>query len=175
MARAVRDAVPLACVYFVPAARNPLKPEPPTWPEEVRVAALRRLVASEPGLGVWEGELARPPPSYTWQTVDELAEQFPEAERWWIVGADSVASLPQWYRAAELVERIGFLGVARPGVDTAAAEATARAALPGLRLRWVSAPAVEVSSTEIRRRGAAGLSWREFLPPPVADGWPGEV
>lgn len=168
MAQAVRDHAGIDGVVLVPAARNPHKAGPPLFADAVRIRALRALAASEPGLAIWEGELRRPPPSYTYDTVVELEREFPDCELWWILGADNVAALPGWHRATELARRIGFLALGRPGVDTAAAEAQAREALPELRLRWVAAPLVGVSATEIRRRIEAGLPWQDLVPSAIA-------
>jgi len=163
LARIVVEQMRLDRLYFVPAARNPLKADGPQAPGAFRVEMLAAAIAGDPRLGVIDWELGRPPPSYTLDTVRYLEQRFPAAERWWLIGADQLAGLDRWHAVEELVGRIGFIVLARPGAERA--EST----VPGARLTWVEAPEIAVSSTEVRRRWAAGLPIDNLVPLPVLE------
>lgn len=85
----------------------------------------------------------------------------------WLIGADQVARLPQWHRAAELVQLVSFAIAARPGFTFDFD------ALPSpfcdLRHNVVEAPLIAISATEIRERVREGKSIRYLVPPGVED------
>jgi nicotinate-nucleotide adenylyltransferase len=84
------------------------------------------------------------------------------------MGGDSLNDLPRWREPLELLGSIQELAVMqRPGrsFDLAALEAQ----LPGLaeKVRFIDAPLLEISATDIRRRIASGAPFRYFLPEAV--------
>ena len=163
LARAVVREAGLERLYFVPAARNPLKLNGPRASGTLRVGMLRAAIDGDRSLGIIDWELGRPPPSYTLETVSHLEERFPEADRFWLIGADQLPGLPKWRRIRELVRRVQFLILARPGASRLAPE------IPGLRLEWVEAPLYPHSSTEVRRCLRNGLPVDNLVPLPVLD------
>jgi nicotinate-nucleotide adenylyltransferase len=101
-------------------------------------------------------------------TLYLLRQMYPAATLVYLLGGDSLADLPRWHAPSQLIQACDQIGVMlRPGreVDLPALQAQ----LPGLnaRLRWVQSPLLEISSTEIRRRIAAGLPYRYYLPEAV--------
>ncbi len=151
-----------------------LTPNPPhklkqvvTSPEH-RLEMLQRAISDNPAFELSRLELDRPGPHYTLDTVRLVQDQFPSADIILVIGGDSLRDLPTWRLAADLVSACREIGVMRrPGdsADLAALESL----LPGLRarLRFVDAPLLEIASSEIRRRVAAGISVRYYLPPAV--------
>jgi nicotinate-nucleotide adenylyltransferase len=90
-------------------------------------------------------------------TVDTLAE-FPDDEIALILGADAAASLVTWHRSEEVLARATIAVMSRPGVSRAAVDAT-----PG-DIRWLEAPQLEVSGTQLRAMRARGFSIRFLVP-----------
>ena len=113
-------------------------------------------------------EIDRPGPSYTVDTLRALRRERPGDEIFWLLGADQAAGLAGW-REPEEVLRLARLAVARrAGVG----EEELRHALSGLaggeRVRMFEMPSIDVSSTVVRARVAAGRPFRFFVPERVA-------
>jgi nicotinate-nucleotide adenylyltransferase len=155
LAQEALSQLPVDEVRLVPCNRSPHKPEGHHFPSERRVAMAEAAVHGRRGLAVSRAELDRPPPSYTVDTLEAVAGEDPARPVWLVIGADQVASLPRWHRPKRLLELARLAVVERPGVvvDDAALEA---AGLVAGRVHRVAMPHIDVSSTEIRRRLAAG-------------------
>jgi nicotinate-nucleotide adenylyltransferase len=120
---------------------------------EMLVAALDRVE----GLEASRIELDRDGPTYTIETVEQL--EAPERELVLVVGSDVAAGLSSWHRVDELRERVTLAIVDR--------DDTPLPAPAGWRVARVSAPRLDLSSTDLRRRVAAGEPI-EFLVPTAA-------
>lgn len=162
MAKACLHSLPLHRVCFVPAGRNPFKQDGPMAAPQHRLGMLQAMSRENPRLGVWEGELHREGPSYTIESILHIERVYPNAHLFWIIGSDQLAGLAGWRDIGELVHRVGFILVHRPG------HPFLWPGVPGLRVYPVENPLMEVSATEVRRRIAQGLSLDGLLPAPVA-------
>jgi nicotinate-nucleotide adenylyltransferase len=123
-----------------------------------RLAMIEAAVGDVEGLEVSRIEVDRSGPTYTVDTLQELASAYPGAELFLILGADAAAGLDTWHEWQRLPELCRLVVVDRPGES-----GPVPAAFDPLR---VSAPRLDISSTEIRRRVAEGRPVR-FL---VTDG-----
>ena len=162
MARACLRALPLQRICFVPAGRNPFKAHQPLASTAHRLAMLRAAIGEEKHLGVWEGELHREGPSYTIESILHIERVYPNAHLFWIIGSDQLAGLAGWRDIGELVHRVGFILVHRPGHPFSWPGVT------GLRIYPVENAPMSVSASEVRQRVAAGQSCEGLLSPPVA-------
>jgi nicotinate-nucleotide adenylyltransferase len=157
-------------VDLVPVRQPPHKELEADPGVEARVELCRRAVADDPRLGLCRVDADRPGPSYTVDTLRELHERTPEDELIFIVGGDMAHSLPTWHDP-EGVLALAELGVAeREGVR----RADILERVSGLRgaperLRFFDMPRLDVSSSLIRRRVAAGLPVRYLVPDAVAE------
>lgn len=148
---------------FVPAAMQPLKADGSGASGEQRLAMVRLMVAGDPRFTVDPIEMERGGLSYSVETLASYAERFGAAERFFLVGADVLRTFDQW-REPERVLGLATLVVLTRGDGSDRGDRplpTGAVRLPGRR--------VDVSSTEIRGRVAAGRSLRGFVPEPVAD------
>lgn len=161
-------------VLLMVAGEPPHKRRPLT-PARLRLEMAELLAAAEPRLRACDLELRRPGRSYTYDTFAELGSAYPDNEYRLIVGADLAAEFDTWHRCEELVELARPLVAVRPGF--ALPEGFGETAPAGLspharrRLRdgvFPFAP-VDVSSSEIRRRVAAGEDVSALLTRPVYD------
>ena len=137
-------------------------------PLEHRLAMLELAIAGNSSFELSRVELERPGPHYTLDTVKRIQADIPSADVILLIGGDSLRDLPIWHRAMDLVAVCREIGVMRrPGdsVDLLALERS----LPGIRpkVRFVDAPLLEIASSEIRRRAAAGESFRYYVPSAV--------
>ena len=121
--------------------------------------AMTRLAASEaPYFVADDREVLRSGPTYTIDTVIELGRDCVL-----LLGADAVRGVPSWKRADELIDRVTFAVVDRPGVSRDDIE---RSVLR--KCTWITMPRIDISSTDIRSYVAAGHTARFLVPEAVA-------
>jgi nicotinate-nucleotide adenylyltransferase len=159
----------LDCVLLIPVHTPPHKELEDEPGVEHRLELCRLAAAGAEGIEVSSLEADHPGPSFTIDTLRTLHERDPGDNLTFIVGADQASGLPGWRESAAILE-LAELGVAdRDGVR----EADVRAALdvlPGAatRVRFFAMPRIDVSSSLIRRRVAAGRPVRWLVPDAVA-------
>jgi nicotinate-nucleotide adenylyltransferase len=129
-------------------------------PAEDRFAMVAAATAGVPGLVASRLELDRGGPSYTADTLAEVAAIDAGAELYCVVGADLVPELGSWERAGEVRAAAILAVVNRPG-------ASLPASLPGWRVREVPVPALDISSTDLRQRVADGRPLDFLVPEPA--------
>jgi nicotinate-nucleotide adenylyltransferase len=161
-AAAARADLGLDEVWFVPAGQPPHKRGRRLSPARTRLALLRRALAGLPGFRVLALELERGGPSYTVDTLERLHRRHPGHEWWLVVGADMLADLPNWRDPQRVLALARVAAVPRPGAPVR----TPRG-LDAARVRVVDAPALPVSSTDLRSRVARGASIRFLVPEAV--------
>lgn len=163
-AELAREAEQLDEVWFMPAFVPPHKQNGAVAGPEDRLAMARLAVEGNPHFKVTDIEIAKQDTSYTIDTVELLTGRYPADSFCFIIGADMVMYLPHWRRIEDIVRRIRFVGLARPGYTLALEE------LPEVirsRVTLAAMPLVELSSTEIRRRLGSGETVRYMVPEPV--------
>lgn len=161
IARAALDAGKLDLVYFIVAARPPHKQTVTHAAPDDRLAMVRAAVEDDARLEASDLELVREGYSYTIDTIQEFQRRYPGAELFLIIGYDSLLDLPRWRRPDHIVECCRLLVAPRPRmVERPAAE------LEGC-YQILPFKETDLSSTEIRRRVAAGESIEGLVPPAV--------
>jgi nicotinate-nucleotide adenylyltransferase len=128
-----------------------------------REAMVRLAIEGEPRFVLDRSELRRRGVSYTLDTVRELAAAAPDDERVLILGQDQYASLHTWRDWRELLGLVSLAIANRPGALLTVDPQVAQAAH-----RVVPLPMMDISSTEVRRRVAAGESIAGLVPATVA-------
>lgn len=162
----VADRLGFPRAMLIPSAQPPHKPEQADLASATdRLTMCRIAVSPDRRIEVSDIELHRSGPSYTFDTVCLLKQQGNAAISW-LIGADMLMILPKWHRSRELIREARILVMARPGVpiDWAALPAEFQT----LRDNIVSAPLIDISATEIRRRIKAGESIDHLVPAGVA-------
>lgn len=171
-------------VWLMPAADPPHKP-PPGADAAQRVRMLELAIDGEAGLALDRRELAHDGPSYTVATLRRLrASPQGRGAVAILIGADSFRALDAWHEWRALFALAHIVVAARPGspLDEGVPDAVADAcrdrwterpealrAAPAGRLFALRQPPTPESSSELRRRIAAGEPWRQWVPPAVAD------
>ncbi|HZQ27567.1 MAG TPA: nicotinate-nucleotide adenylyltransferase [Acidimicrobiales bacterium] len=126
-------------------------------PAEDRLAMVGAAVDGIEGLEVSRMEVDRGGPSYTADTLAELARAHPGAELFLIVGTDVADDLHTWVRVDEVARLATLAIVTRPGATPVRPE--------GWRVELVELPALDLSSTDLRRRVAEGRPIDGLVPP----------
>ena len=113
LADSCAEQAALDAVWFVPTAKQPLKPTGPQASDDDRLAMLRLALATRPRFEVSDLEIKRGGVSYTVDTLATIAADSLGAELFFLMGADSLADLPQWHRPTKICE-LATLLVVRP-------------------------------------------------------------
>ncbi len=170
LAEEARWQLQLDRVLWVLTPISPFKTNQTISPIEQRLALLEVALTLEPAFEISRVEIDRPPPQYTVNTLQLLKRHYEPAELIYLIGGDALADLPRWHHPQELVATADEIGVMRRPMDELNLGNLLRI-LPGLdgKIRFVEAPLLEISSSDIRRRIREGKPYRFFLPEKVAE------
>ncbi len=159
IASKAREAMALDEVRFLPCHTSPHKVGVTSAPPEDRLEMARLATRNRAWALVDDFDLSRPQPAYSWQTAEEMARRFPEADLFWIMGADQWRALPNWKEPERLAKLVEFIVFARDGMPEPH---------PGWRMHFLPGthPA---SATMIRQDLAEGLCPVAWLDPAVAE------
>lgn len=167
-AQQAAEALQLDRLLLVPVYIAPHKQLPEGSPSpEQRLEMLRLAVQGLPKLEVSDLELRRTGPSYTYQTVQELAERNPQAELTLLMGTDMFLSFRNWKNPDEILSRAA-LGVLYREEREEQAVAAEMARYAPEQVRLVRNTVTAISSTDIRRLLVFRCA-EEFLPRAVLD------
>jgi nicotinate-nucleotide adenylyltransferase len=162
LARLATDQLALDELRWIPTGQPWQKARQPTAAVH-REAMVRLAIAGEPRWKLARIELEREGPSYTLDTVRELEAAEPGNEWFLVIGQDQYEGLPSWHDWRELLSLVTLAVANRPGPP--------RPPPPELEAfahRSVSLPMMDVSSTDIRHRLAAGQPIGDLVPAAVA-------
>ena len=133
-------------VVFVPTGQPWQKDDRQVSPAEHRYLMTVVATASNPRFTVSRVDIDRPGLTYTIDTLRDLHQERPDAELFFITGADALAQILSWKDADELFELAHFIGVTRPGYPLS------ESGLPADRVTLQEVPAMAISSTDCRAR-----------------------
>jgi nicotinate-nucleotide adenylyltransferase len=167
IAEEARVKLGLSKVLFVPAGQPWLKQDRDITAAVHRIEMVRRAIADNPYFELSTLEVERSGPSYTVDTLTMLHKQLGgRTSLFFILGRDTLAELPLWKEPQKVVQLCRLVVPPRLGSrDLRHLETT----LPGLldKVIQLAMPVIGISSSEIRRRIAQGLSIRYLVPPEV--------
>lgn len=127
-----------------------------------RVAMTRLAVEDDAQLVVDDRETRRDGPTYTADTLTELSAEEPDTTWFFLLGTDAYAQLDRWHRIDEAIALATFVVVSRPDAPTLVAPPVGDRDVVRLDV-----PQLQVSSTDLRDRFAAGRAVRYLVPPQV--------
>ncbi len=182
-AEEVAEELGLDRVLFMPCARPPHNKR--VWASTThRLAMVHLAVKNHPKFVVSELEVVRGGPSRTVDTLEALKAQDPGSELFFLLGTDQFFYLHSWYQPARLLELADFVVMDRPAsprwdlldylrteLDPAfEPDGNGWYRLPGGRgVRPMATTLLDISSTDIKRRVAAGRSISFLVPEAVED------
>ena len=153
-------------VVFVPSGRPPHKLGGNTSGGEDRLMMTQMAVVDNPGFNVSDMELRRQGLSYSIDTVREFLRLYgPATQLFFITGADAILQIASWHEADRLLQLCTFIAATRPGFDLRELDRLPQEWRRHIRLFEI--PALAISSTDIRRRVAAGETIKYLLPEQV--------
>ncbi|MDK7139634.1 nicotinate-nucleotide adenylyltransferase [Corynebacterium simulans] len=140
-------------VVFVPTGQPWQKAGRDVTAAEHRYLMTMVATASNPRFTVSRVDIDREGPTYTIDTLRDLRELFPDAELYFITGADSLASIMSWRDWEVMLEMANFVGVTRPGYELSK-DMLPLGSQTGIEL--IEIPAMAISSTDCRKRAGEG-------------------
>jgi nicotinate-nucleotide adenylyltransferase len=167
--RYAAESLDVSKVVLIPGATPPHKQREALTPAADRLELCRLAVSDDPLFEVSDWEVRQPGPNYTLHTVRHFREtQPPGTPLYWLIGMDSLAELPSWYRVGELAALCTLVTVARPGFQwpdrSRLIEFMSAERISELETHTLESPLIDISATEIRARVRAGRSVRYLVP-----------
>ena len=159
----------LAEVVFVPTGHAPHKQIAEDPGREARMEMTRLAAAEDDRFSVSALEVDREGPSYTYETLEALAEERADRELVFVMGADAAVGLESWRRPERVVELARIAVARRSGVSETEVDAVMRSLGCEGRATMLAMPQFGVSSSAVRERAKQGRPLRYLVPQPVAD------
>jgi nicotinate-nucleotide adenylyltransferase len=155
-------------VLLVPTGEAPHKRIAEDPGRELRLAMTRLAASDDARFTASTVEVEREGPSYTYETLEELAEQTGDSELVFVMGADAAVGLESWRNPKRVVELARLAIARRAGIADAEVAAMLRSLGAEDRATMLEMPQFGVSSSAVRDRAAAGRPLRYLVPEPVA-------
>jgi len=146
-------------IWMVVSPHNPFKESSDLLSESKRLELVETALQGDEQIVASDVEFDLPRPSYTIDTMQALANQYPEHDFFLIMGSDNILGITGWKAYRSLIDSYDIAVYPRPGYEVSAELLDE---LDG-RIIMTKAPSLDISSTYIRKRIAAGESTRYFL------------
>lgn len=164
-----RRQLGLDLVVIVPTGDSYHKqPESDPGPE-VRFRLAEAAFAGLDGVEVSAIEIEHAGPSYTYATLEQIAEDNPDSEIHLLMGADTARGFGGWQRPERILELARVAVIPRPGVEEEEVVEVFNRLGGSDRLKYLEVPAAGVSSSDVRERIASGAPYKDLVPPAVAE------
>ena len=169
IAEQARDQYGLDQILLIPSGHSYFKDNraQKVLPALTRLEMTRKAVSDYPPFEVSDIEVLRSGNTYTYETLEELADLHPEAELYFIVGADTVCSMSTWREPARIFAACTVLAAMREDqVDPESFQQGIKDLENRFhaRIRTISIPNIGISSTQIRERAGNGKSIHYLVP-----------
>lgn len=156
-------------VILVPTGHAPHKRIADDPGREARLEMTRLAAAQDSRFSVSSLEVDREGPSYTYETLEALAEERADRKLVFVMGADAAVGLESWCKPERVVELASLAVARREGVSDAEVAATMRSLGCEDGATMLEMPQFGVSSSAVRKRAQQGRPLRYLVPDPVAE------
>jgi nicotinate-nucleotide adenylyltransferase len=157
----------LSRVLFVLNGDPPHKRSVKVTPVQHRLPMLTAAIAENPRFQLSRIEIDRPPPYYTYHTLQLLRDQFPNSELIFLMGGDSLRDLPNWNHPEIILTQVQIGVMQRPGERIYMDELVERLPLLEGRVQFMEAPEIGIAARALRKTIARGGSVRYQVPDAV--------
>jgi nicotinate-nucleotide adenylyltransferase len=168
LAAEARDQLDLDCTQWILTPDPPHKRGKEITDLDHRLAMVQIAVANDDHFSLSRVDIDRPGPHYAVDTIKIFRQRYPDQELIYLMGGDSLQSLPQWETPAIFLDLVDGIGVMRrPGDEIDLRELID--VLPQLpkKLHFVTAPLLEISAQQIRRRARENRAFRYYVIPAI--------
>ena len=159
----LKELAALDEVWLMVSPQNPLKQgSADLLDDRLRYQMARIALHGEDGIKACDYELHLPKPSYTWNTLQHLRQDFPDDTFLLLIGGDNWQNFHRWYRAEDILREHRIVVYPRRGSETD------HSLLPA-SVSIVETPLLDISSTEVRlrvqqRQGIEGMVPKAITP-----------
>lgn len=162
LAKSLLQKAALDEVWFLVSPQNPFKQDQQLLDDDKRLQLVRLALKEEPQLMASDFEFHLPKPSYTWNTLQALEQEYPERKFTLLIGGDNWEAFDKWYRYEDILKRYPIIVYPREGSK-----------VPDVKfqdsdIQIVETPLINISSTQIRQRLHEGKSVRGLVNTEVA-------
>lgn len=157
LANYIVEYTDLDFIWFVVSPQNPFKEENSLLQDFHRHDMLKMAVKDDTRFEVCDIEFNMPKPSYTIDTLNRLAELYPDAEFYLICGMDNLACFDKWKKYQDILDNYNIIVYPRKGYDGGEL-------INHKSVHIINAPEIEISSTFIRNAVAENKDVRHFMP-----------
>lgn len=168
VAEAALESLGLSAIRWMPTATSPLKRGGTAANDEDRLQMIRLAVSGCEEHVIDDREIRRGDVSYTVDTAEEIKNELPDAEIMMVIGSDSLELMPRWHRPERLLQLVTPAVVQRGGdapIDFSILQGLVDSErIEVFRSHVIQMPVIELSSTDLRSRVAAGKSIRFRVP-----------
>ena len=149
-------------VWLMVSPQNPLKINTALLDDEQRFRLAQKAIENEAGIKACDYEFHLPRPSYTWNTLQSLTNDYPHCRFTLLIGGDNWACFDRWYRSEDILSNYQIAIYPRSG-----SKIDAKQLPPNVSL--INTPLFDISSTEIRQRVAAGQTISGMVPESILE------
>lgn len=172
LAEAAMNDAGLEQVWFIPAGKSYMKQEAAVLPAMERYHMVQLAVQGNPRLRCLDAEVCREGNTYSYETMEQLRESYPDVEFSFLLGADCLFTIENWKCPERIFASCSILAAVREGADITAMEQKQAELVKrfGAQITLLPFRHMEISSTEIRQMIMAGKSIR-YLVPELVNGY----
>jgi nicotinate-nucleotide adenylyltransferase len=162
LAKSLLQEAALDEVWFLVSPQNPFKQDQQLLDDDKRLQLVRLALKEEPQLMASDFEFHLPKPSYTWNTLQALEQEYPGKKFTLLIGGDNWEAFDKWYRYEDILKRYPIIVYPRAGSKVPDVKFQAS------DIQIVETPLINISSTQIRQRLQEGKSVRGLVNTEVA-------
>ena len=162
LAKSLLQEAALDEVWFLVSPQNPFKQNQQLLDDDKRLQLVRLALKEEPQLMASDFEFHLPKPSYTWNTLQALEQEYPERKFTLLIGGDNWEAFDKWYRYEDILKRYPIIVYPRKGSKVSDVK------FQDSDIQIVETPLINISSTQIRQRLHEGKSVRGLVNTEVA-------
>lgn len=162
LAKSLLQKAALDEVWFLVSPQNPFKQDQQLLDDDKRLQLVRLALKEEPQLMASDFEFHLPKPSYTWNTLQALEQEYPERKFTLLIGGDNWEAFDKWYRYEDILKRYPIIVYPRKGSKVSDVK------FQDSDIQIVETPLINISSTQIRQRLHEGKSVRGLVNTEVA-------
>lgn len=149
-------------IWFIVSPQNPFKQNLNLLDDDKRLELVRLALKNEPNLIPSDYEFHLPKPSYMWNTLQHLSEDYPDREFTLLIGADNWQRFGDWYHHDDILKNY------RIGVYPRKNYIINELEIPR-NVTVVKTALIDISSTEIRNYIREGKNFQNWVPLDVAN------
>lgn len=171
LAENAREQFGLDRIIFIPSGQSYMKEHEDIPSGELRYQLVKMAIQENPYFTCSRLEIDRPGRTYTVDTLRELKRMYPGDELFFIMGADSLCGMEQWYQFENIFELAAILVAVRDEMDETKLDdiITHMKTIFRADIRMIMTERMDISSTIIREKIRNGKSVRYLLPEECAE------